>query len=292
MHKFLKPIGFTKIEKKELDQIIKDIIDHPQIIKVAKDSEGNEFAELSREFAQNIGITVRGTYEEDESFRYEYYYPYFIGTNITTEEQIEIEKHAEKESYAGICDEIRLGVTLIFYLQNVTDYLSEINRQGKLNHLHGTILSGLASDAKILLPIENKKNHRIDKSYENNARRNQLIAQARDGDEDAIESLTMEDMDMYTILSKRVMREDIFSIVNSYFMPYGIESDQYSILGEILDYTSEENNYTNEIIYCIKVNCNNMVFDICINQQDLMGEPEIGRRIKANLWMQGSICLH
>ena len=292
MHKFLKPIGFTKIEKKELDQIIKDIIDHPQIIKVAKDSEGNEFAELSREFAQNIGITVRGTYEEDESFRCEYYYPYFIGTNITTEEQIEIEKHAEKESYAGICDEIRLGVTLIFYLQNVTDYLSEINRQGKLNHLHGTILSGLASDAKILLPIENKKNYRIDKSYENNDRRNQLIAQARDGDEDAIESLTMEDMDMYTILSKRVMREDIFSIVNSYFMPYGIESDQYSILGEILDYTSEENHYTNEVIYCIKVNCNNMVFDICINQQDLMGEPEIGRRIKANLWMQGSICLH
>ena len=46
--------------------------------------------------------------------RMSYYYPYFCGNKISTTEQIDIEKHAEKESYAGICDEVRLGVTLIF----------------------------------------------------------------------------------------------------------------------------------------------------------------------------------
>ena len=29
---------------------------------------------------------------------------------------------AEKEAYAGVCDEIKLGVTIIFYLQNIIPY--------------------------------------------------------------------------------------------------------------------------------------------------------------------------
>lgn len=291
MHKFLKTIGFSKISKNELDHIIQDIIEHPQIIKVTKDSEGNEFAELSREFAQNIGITVCGIYEDDDTFRYEYSYPYFIGTNVSTEEQVDIEKHSEKESYAGVCDEISIGVTMIFYLQNVADYLSEYNRQGSKAFFHGAILSGLASDGKILLPIIKREEDSIKKDYDN-SRRNQLIAQAREGDEDAIESLTMEDMDMYTILSKRVVREDVLSIVSSYFMPYGIESDHYSVLGEILNYTKEKNSHTGEGIYCFNICCNDMIFDVCINEKDLMGQPEIGRRLKANIWMQGNVCLN
>jgi len=30
-------------------------------------------------------------------------------------------------------------------------------------------------------------------------------------------------------------------------------------------------------------------FRTCINKEDLMGEPGIGRRFKGNIWMQGSI---
>ena len=39
---------------------------------------------------------------------------------------------------------------------------------------------------------------------------------------------------MYSQVSKRLANEDIFSIVDTYFMPYGIECDLYSIMGEIL----------------------------------------------------------
>lgn len=38
-------------------------------------------------------------------------------------EEMTIERHLDKESYAVICDELKTGVTLIFYLQNVMDYL-------------------------------------------------------------------------------------------------------------------------------------------------------------------------
>ena len=126
MHKFLRAIGFSEIRKEELEEICRQIEMHPTVQKVSRDSEGNEFAELSKEFGEFFGISLRGTYNEDDKFEMEYYYPYFCGTQISSREFVEVEKHAEKESYAGICDEVRIGVTLIFYLQNVVDYLAVI----------------------------------------------------------------------------------------------------------------------------------------------------------------------
>ena len=150
------------------------------------------------------------------------------------------------------------------------------------------MLAGLSVDGKILLPEVKKA---VKAGRPNQKDRSQLISEARDGDEDAIESLTLEDMDTYSMLSKRVMNEDILTIVSSCFMPYGIESDQYSVLAEIVDLLEIENSLTSDIIYCMKLKCNDMVFDVCINKKDLMGEPEIGRRFKGNIWMQGTVCL-
>ena len=83
--------------------------------------------------------------------------------------------------------------------------------------------------------------------------RSNLIAAARDGDEEAMESLTMEDMDTYSMISQRIATEDLFSIVESYFMPYGIQCDQYSILGEILDVHTFKNILTGEELYRLTV---------------------------------------
>ena len=289
MHKFLRAIGFSNIRKKDMEIILDEIIEHPEMMKVTKDSEGNEFAELSRSFASNIGITVRGNYQDDDSFKMEYYYPYLLGTRISTNEQIEVEKHAEKESYAGVCDELNIGVTLIFYLQNVADYLAETNSRFSAVH-YGARLAGLSVEGKILCPILDKTK-KAKAGIPNREQRNQLMAQAREGDEDAIESLTLEDMDTYALITKRIAKEDVLSIVKSTFMPFGIESDQYTILGEILDFARLINKYTNETIYAMNIECNDIVFDICINEEDLLGEPAIGRRFKGNIWMQGSLCL-
>lgn len=288
MHKFLRSIGFSDIRKRDLEMVLQEIVDRPEIMKITKDSEGNEFAELSRSYAYNVGITVRGTYQEDDSFEIEYYYPYMYGTSVTTNEQVEVEKHAEKESYAGVCDELNIGVTLIFYLQNVVDYLAE--HYGHMGRTYyGAMLAGLSTNGKILCPIQEKKKEKT--SVYKHEQRNQLMMQARDGDENAIESLTLEDMDTYAILSQRIMKEDVYSIVKSTFMPYGIESDQYTVLGEIVDCECMENRLTEETIYGLKINCNDIEFDICINKKDLLGEPAIGRRFMGDIWMQGSLCL-
>ncbi len=288
MHKFLRAIGFSDINKEELEKICREIEEKPTFLKVAEDSEGNEFAELSREFGEFFGISVRGTYKDDDSFEREYYYPFFCGKTISTTEPAEVEKHAEKESYAGICDEVRIGVTLIFYLQNVVDYLAVKKTKGYMNLEEGVILGALSTEGKILLPVH-KAEKKIKQTKNQSNDRNYLIAAARDGDESAIENLTLEDIDTYSLLSRRITHEDILSIVDSYFMPYGIESDQYAVLGEILDYTLAQNEMTGEQVYILDLVCNELVFSLCINRRDLLGEPQPGRRFKGNVWMQGSI---
>ncbi len=288
MHKYLRAIGFSEIKKEELKEICRQIETHPAVQKVSKDSEGNEFAELSREFGKFFGITLRGIYKEDNKFEMEYYYPYFYGTEISSHEIAEVERHAEKEAYAGICDEVRIGVTLIFYLQNVADYLAVSKNRGYMNLEEGIILGGLSLEGKIILPInKSEKQSKLEKNQMN--KRNYLIAAAREGDEEAIESLTLEDIDTYSMLSRRINHEDVLSIVDSCFMPYGIESDQYAILGEIMDYCLIENEMSGEWVYELQIMCNGMNIAVCINQKDLLGMPEVGRRFKGTIWMQGSI---
>lgn len=288
MHKFLRAIGFSKLNKEQLELLFEQILKAPTVRKIATDSEGNEFAEISKEFGEFFGISLRGIYREDDTFEIEYYYPYLCGKNISTREPAEVEKHAEKESYAGICDEVRIGVTLIFYLQNVVDYLAVRKNKGYIYLADGVILGALSTEGKILLPV-NKAENKVHSQKEKGTERTNLIAAAREGDEDAIENLTLEDIDTYSLLSRRIMHEDVLSIVDSYFMPHGIECDQYAILGKITDFSLLQNHVTEENVYCLDILCNDMNFSVCINEKDLLGEPEIGRRFKGTIWMQGSI---
>ena len=55
----------------------------------------------------------------------------------------------------------------------------------------------------------------------------------------------------------------------------------------MVNFRIEENIYTKEEIYIFTVNCKDIVFDMALPKEKLEGEPKIGRRIKADIWMQG-----
>ena len=116
----MRAIGFSKIKnRKELQNLITDIIVNAD--ERAYTSNGNEtiLAEFCKDFAENIGIAVCGEFDSEDKFSFDYYYPYLRGTEISSEEDVSVERHAGTESYAGICDDIKVGVSLIFYLQNM-----------------------------------------------------------------------------------------------------------------------------------------------------------------------------
>jgi len=288
MHDFLRAVGFSEINKSQLNDLLMDVIENATYVDHTITIDGVELIEMKKEYAENIGVTVCGTYNEDGNFNMEYYYPYFVGSGITTREKLEVQKLSNKEAYAVICDDINIGVTLIYYMQNICEYMSATKNKNISSMNVGTTLCALSIDGKIILPVA-KGVKQSDILKKQTTDRNSLIAAARAGDEDAIESLTLEDLDTYSNLSRRIVREDILSIVESTFMPYGVESDQYSILGEIENYYYTINTVTNEKIYIMTVNTNGLSYDVCINEKDLLGQPEIGRRFKGTVWMQGII---
>ena len=179
-------------------------------------------------------------------------------------------------------------MTLIFYLQNMIPYIKYEN-EAKFP-IRGTTLSlsALSIKGQILMPIAKTEEEKEVAKKKTNYR-NKLINNARKGDETAIESLTLDDMDLYTSISKKIRKQDVYSLVDSYFMPYGVECDQYSVLGEITECRKVKNNLTSEIVHIMRINCNDLEFDVCINGVDLLGEPAVGRRFKGNIWMQGFI---
>ena len=288
MHKYMRAIGFSGIRRNELNRILYEIRRNPDHHQTALDTEGNEFVELRRELAPGMGIAMRGMYNEDGHFAMDYYFPYRHGREVSTTVPAEVIRESARESYLGLCDDLRLGIDLIFYVQDMLTILESEQRNKKIVDFGGTTLGALSIEGKILMPIFTtaKQVENIQRFSEKHM---ELLSAAKDGDRDAYEELAMDDMDIYAMLSNRIEQEDIYSIVTSYFMPSGIESDKYAVMGEILECLKVVNHYSAETLYVLKLDCNEVVFDVCINSLDLYGVPEVGRRFKGKVWMQGSV---
>ena len=137
VHRYLRAIGFSKLKRREelralINEVVERTILSPEKMDqkgdgrkeagyvsardIAADEDDFVYAELSLDFVHGAGICVRGEFDEENRFLYEYYFPYLRGNHISSNEDITIERQAEKESYAGVCDDIKVGVSIIFYL--------------------------------------------------------------------------------------------------------------------------------------------------------------------------------
>lgn len=288
MHTYLRAVGFSDIKTRtELEKIIGIVMDKPTEKFVSKISRIEALTEIKKEFADGLGIAIRGVYDDKGFFHLEHYFPYFNSSTVTAREDIIINKRVDTDAYTGMCDDLRLGVSLIFYLQNSIDYI-ETKGMENTSRIMPITLTGLSTEGKILLGIETDEKRMMSQRAENN-HRNKLIAEARAGNQEAIDSLTIDDIDTYAMISRRARIEDVYSIVDTSFIPYGSESDNYSVLGTILSWKVTTNSITKEEIYEIYISCNGLNYGICINKKDLLGEPMVGRRFKGNIWMQGKV---
>ncbi len=288
-HKFLRSIGFSGVKtRKDIKKILKLVVLSPtekQYVTLPDDSIAVEYR---KDFSDSSGIAVCGEFSDEADFDYEFYYPYFRGQYVSTNTEIELERLVENESFAGVFDDSRVGISIIFRLLNRLDFLKILMRSDIRTVREPITLSGLAETGAVLLPIKKDK-HQIIKGKKETIERNRLIAEARAGDETAMETLTLKDIDMYSNISKKIATDDVYTLVDTYLMPFGLECDMYSIMGEILGIKKEENNLTGEEIYALTLNCNDLVFDVCINKDNLIGEPRLGRRFKGNIWLLGKI---
>ncbi len=267
------------------------IVKNPDETQITKDVYGNSFGCFSKDFGKGFGIAVYGDYLSKSEFHIEYYYPYLSGSTEVSYEEIEIERLSAKEEFCGVCDEFRLGVTMIFQVSNGAEVMKVFRKEGNFYSAKGVRLSGLAVTGKVLLPVV-KTEKRIAARQAKSERRINLMQQAKEGSQAAIDNLTLSEMDTYSRLHRRVVtnREDILSIVESSFIPYGVESNQYVIIGEITAFRKEQNQSSLENIWILAVSCNGVSIDIAVNESVLYGEPAVGRRFRGRILLQGQIC--
>jgi hypothetical protein len=288
MHQYMKAIGFNldnRIQLREVLESVRTAFTHKTITSYRPNED---FCEYKKECGLRMGVTLSGGLDNEEKFTQDFYFPYFTGSGITTYAEVIIERKYEKEQYVGVCEDPSVGISLIFFLQNGIEFMKDqqlgINTTGNTS----VTFSGLALSGKVLFPVlKSESMIRSEKEASNNRKR--LINAARNGDQAAIETLTLDDIDIYSTVSRRLANEDVFSIVDTYFMPYGVECDLYAILGEILKVRVVENIFTKVKLYQLKLEINELQFDICVPVNELMGEPAVGRRFKGNIWLQGHI---
>lgn len=290
MHSYLRAIGFSNINGRvDLNHLLDNIMEQPtKMCSIQQAGDTGSLTELTKEYADGMGITLRGETDENSQFHMEHYFPSLQGQYASTREEVGINKRVDTEAYTGMCDDFRLGVSLIFYLQNVIEFLEKKKQNMPMSTPFSVTLAALSLEGRILLPIE-KDEVQVRNISEVTKYRNNLIAEAKKGNQDAIDSLTIDDIDTYAMVSRRAKKEDIYTIVDTSFIPFGSESDNYSVIATIIESNLIVNKHTNEEIYDMQLVCNDLNFRLCINKQDLLGVPMIGRRFKGNIWMQGSI---
>ncbi len=288
MHTYLESIGFKEIKtRSETDKLIADTVLHFEKKHLYSDQDGRRMGEFSRDYAPGMGITVCGEFDEDGNYHPEYLFPYLKGSEISINEEMHFEKHAGKESYAGSCEDPRIGVTLIYYLLNMGEFMEKALRN-PFPRKAPVRLTALAKEGSIILPIR-KYSGWEEENKKRTEEHLQLISKAWDGDEEAIESLTMEEMDLNSMIDERIEKEDIFSIVDTTFAPYGVECDQYSVLGTILSCGKEKNLRSGEEVWKLRLEACDVTFDVCINAETLYGYPKEGYRFRGLIWLLGEV---
>ena len=108
--------------RKEVKKILKLVLMSPtekQYVTLQDDSIAVEYR---KNFSDDFGIAVCGEFSDDADFDYEFYYPYFKGRYVSTNTEIDLERLTETESYAGVFDDTRVGISIIFRLKNRLDY--------------------------------------------------------------------------------------------------------------------------------------------------------------------------
>lgn len=291
MHSYLRAIGFSKLKNRsEQNKLITAVLDSATNKKEIEIGSDTKFVQINKSIGGRLGLSIIAEGDKEDHLTIEHSFPYCIGSHTTIQPEILIEPHIDKEAYSGISEDYNLGYTIIYALQNTVDYVRSTWSNEYYKNPKKVKFGALSLDGRILYGVHLEHNSfPYDKQPISNKDRRKLIAKAKSGDMDALENLTLDDMDTYSLVTKRIKDEDLFTVIETYFMPYGMDNEHYTILGIIKKIEQITNEFSDELVYNLTVVCNNITIDVAINSLDLEGEPKVGRRFRGIIWLQGQV---
>lgn len=301
MHLYSKAAGLGSIgSKAAMDALLNEIILNAVRQNRIKYVPGNGDELCEAEICEKIFdagttffggwgyIVIRGLYSPvSKTFTRQFYFPLVVGNVPHSDMKLSMERHNDKEAYYVNCMDDCREIAPIFFLGNIIEFLnmdSDVLAAGR-NYVY---LGGLCREGKVLLPIYKSQNQ-IKKLNKERIKRIDLIKSAYNGSQEAMANLTIVDYDIMTKLSKRILTEDVLSVVDTSFLPSGMECDAYSVIGNIIDCTKTTNTITGEELYFLNLECNNVYVSVVVNAKDLYGIPQPGFRFSGRIWLQGII---
>lgn len=282
-------LGFSGIDKDyKLEEIVSEILDSPTHQMATKIHKKAIIAEYYKEFDKDVYMMVRIVVEaagKETKIEVEQCEPYVYTEHALEVEDVMVECVDDNYTYYVICEEKETGMQLIFWLQNVVDYLDNESFNYKYNKVH---IVGLAMEGTIILPIEKDED---DELFEREEREKLkvILQKIREGDEEARQLLEEEERELDEQLKERLKEEDFLSIMSGYFIPTTLVDATYAILGEIKHIRKKKNMKTNEEMYLFTLNVNDMDLEVMINEKVLVGAPSVGMRFMGTCWLQGTI---
>jgi hypothetical protein len=249
--------------------------------------EDTQLMTYKKYVASGCGVMLVGA-QAGEEFRLDYYFPYMKTLHVTSRDACEVTRKGGQDEYLVSSEDSRFGVTTIFHLTNPEDFFKKRLRLDETYPVKKSCMTGLCTQARVLLPVE-KTMEQEQEQKNRNRKRARLLQEARSGDEDAMEELTNQEMETIGVVNQRIFQDDLYSVIDSFFMPYGVECDQYMIMGEILYVEQLTNGMTGEAFYRILVRANDIELTVGVLAADVVGAPAVGRRIKCQIWLQGTV---
>ena len=80
MHRYLRAVGFSNIQKREeVEALARFACECYQTEETAVNAEGEDYSERRKEFAEHMGLLVRGTYDDNDKYWMDYCIPYLQG---------------------------------------------------------------------------------------------------------------------------------------------------------------------------------------------------------------------
>ena len=157
MHKYLRAVGFSDpmnaLDRLNLIDDIKSKFSSRS--RAARpESESEMLTEYRMELAGGCGLFMAGAFDEENDFLSSEVEPYLIPESVTTMEEVFVEERIDNRSFAGVCDDMRIGTMLIFRLLNSVEYL-RFSRFEELPYPGTCVcLSALSVEGTVVLPLK------------------------------------------------------------------------------------------------------------------------------------------
>ena len=241
--------------------------------------------------------------------------------NIFPMDHIVVERLIRDESYVVDAGPVTSGVTLVFSLQNPGEYLElmeevenlpgesrkfEVNARSDLGDMELQAVGGaasfgaLASSGRILLPMspDRKSAYPYFPPFKQVRRPlsddptplqdlDQLAALAEHSDRIFDNQIALA----HSAGKRMANGENLYSVVDTMFMPFGAECDLYSVLGEIEEVLEDKNRITGTELWILLLNCNGIRMTLSVPKKSCEGVPAKGRRFEGDIWLRGAVHL-